>query len=148
MNPYQDQPKANLKEGGNPLCQCLPLFSLKTKGNTFAFNVYDFSSFNFNLYQYFTFTFNVYHFSNLNFNVYQYSTFTFDVYHYSPLSLTSSANFHLMLKVKEKIDFLRFVKHSFNSNKTGGQILLSRTRSALSFSHFYIKNYQKATICT
>ena len=100
------------------------ILSLQTKGNTFAFNMH------------------------------HYSTFTFNVYHYSPLSLTSSANFHLMLKVKEKIDFLRFVKHSFNSNKTGGQILLSRTRCAVSqgfniyHSHFYIKNYQKATICT
>ena len=50
-----------------------------------------------------------------------------------PMSLS-----HLNLKVKEKIDFLRFVKHSFNSNKTGGQILLSRTRSHL--FHFYIYN--------
>ena len=40
------------------------------------------------------------------------------VYHYSPSKP----------RVKEKIDFLRFVKHSFNSNKSGGQILLSRTR--------------------
>ena len=42
--------------------------------------------------------------------------------------IISSANSYLPMKVKEKIDFLRFVKHSFNSNKTGGQILLSRTR--------------------
>ena len=53
-----------------------------------------------------------------------------------PMSLS-----HLNLKVKEKIDFLRFVKHSFNSNKTGGQILLSRTRSHLfPHIHFYIYN--------
>ena len=55
-----------------------------------------------------------------------------NVYHYSPSkprvrpSTVNKANIYS--KVKEKIDFLRFVKHSFNSNKTGGQILLSRTR--------------------
>jgi len=46
-----------------------------------------------------------------------------NVYHYSPSKP----------RVKEKIDFLRFVKHSFNSNKTGGQILLSRTSAALTY---------------
>jgi len=45
------------------------------------------------------------------------------VYHYSPSKP----------RVKEKIDFLRFVKHSFNSNKAGGQILLSRTSAAISY---------------
>jgi len=45
------------------------------------------------------------------------------VYHYSPSKP----------RVKEKMDFLRFVKHSFNSNKAGGQILLSRTSAAITY---------------
>ena len=40
------------------------------------------------------------------------------VYHYAPSKP----------RVKEKIDFLRFVKHSVNSNRAGGQVLLSQTR--------------------
>lgn len=45
------------------------------------------------------------------------------VYHYAPSKP----------RVKEKIDFLRFVKHSVNSNRAGGQVLLSRTSAALSY---------------
>ena len=32
------------------------------------------------------------------------------------------------LRVKERLDFLRFVKHSYNSNKSGGPVLLIPSR--------------------
>jgi len=37
------------------------------------------------------------------------------------------------LRVKERLDFLRFVKHSYNSNKSGGPILLIPSRNVLTY---------------
>ena len=37
------------------------------------------------------------------------------------------------LRVKERLDFLRFVKHSYNSNKSGGPILILSSRFVKGF---------------
>eukprot|EP00092_Neocalanus_flemingeri_P005720 GFUD01006160.1.p1 GENE.GFUD01006160.1~~GFUD01006160.1.p1 ORF type:complete len:1193 (+),score=156.97 GFUD01006160.1:67-3645(+) len=37
------------------------------------------------------------------------------------------------LRVKERLDFLRFVKHSYNANKSGGPILLFSSRNVLTY---------------